>query len=337
MKNFKLAVAGLGWWGKVIIDRLSSSNDIDIVFLIDPNPDLKAIELAKSKNLKIIHDFEDAINKNMIDGVILCTPNSFHMGQTIKAANLGMHVFCEKPLSLIPSEVSEMIKVCNSNNVILGVGHERRFEKGWQKLNELVSTNKIGTIMYAEGHFSHDKLAYLPLDNWRTNPKFAPAAGMTGMGVHLTDLMIWLFGPVESVFASTAQRALKYKTGDVVSASLNHKSGLSTQITAILKTPHYQRITIWGENGWVELVDSSHPDTPGPSFMKIVMNDGSVKEENFEWTDTVSANIDNFVDAINKEDEYIFKDIEKFQNIAVLEAIYQSSISKKSIDVETFN
>jgi hypothetical protein len=67
------------------------------------------------------------------------------------------------------------------------------------------------------------------------------------------------------------------------------------------------------------------------------MNDGSIKEENFDWTDTVSANINNFVDAINKEDEYIFKDIEKFQNIAVLEAINESSVSKKSIDVETFN
>ena len=230
-----------------------------------------------------------------------------------------------------------MIDMCNENKVILGVGHERRFEKGWQKLKEIINNNSLGNIMYAEGHFSHNKLANLPLDNWRTDPQYAPAAGMTGMGVHLTDLMIWLFGPVESVFASTAQRALKYKTGDVVSASLNHKSGLSTQITAILKTPHYQRITIWGENGWVELVDSSHPDTPGPSFMKIVMNDGSVKEENFDWTDTVSANINNFVDAINKEDEYIFKDIEKFQNIAVLEAIYQSSLSKKSINVETFN
>ena len=83
--------------------------------------------------------------------------------------------------------------------------------------------------------------------------------------------MIWLFGPVDSVFASTAERVLEYKTGDVVSASLSHESGLSTQITAILKTPHYQRVTIWGENGWVELIDSSHPDTPGPSFMKIVM------------------------------------------------------------------
>ena len=320
-----------------MINRLSSSNKVKIVNLIDPYPDEDALKLAESKDLRVFDEIDDAIKNDNINAIILCTPNSFHMEQTINAANLGINVFCEKPLSLISSEVKNMIKVCNNNNVILGVGHERRFESGWKKLKALVNQEALGNIMYAEGHFSHDKLANLALDNWRADPKYAPAAGMTGMGVHLTDLMIWLFGPVKSVYASTAQRALKYKTGDVVSASLNHESGLSTQITAILKTPHYQRITIWGENGWVELVDSSHPDTPGPSFMKIVMNDGSVKEENFDWTDTVSANIENFSDAINKEDEYLFKDIEKFQNIAVLEAIYQSSISKKSIDVESFN
>ena len=191
--------------------------------------------------------------------------------------------------------------------------------------------------MHAEAHFSHDKLANLPVDNWRADPEFAPAAGMTGMGVHLTDLMIWLFGTVDKVFASTAKRALKFKTGDVVTASLQHSSGLNTQITAILKTPHYQRVTIWGENGWVELVDSSHPDTPGPSFMKIVMNDGTVKEENFEWTDTVSANIHNFIDSIEGKSKYLFTDVEKFQNISVLEAIYKSSLSKQNEKVESFD
>ena len=138
--------------------------------------------------------------------------------------------------------------------------------------------NSLGKIMFAEGHFSHDKLANLPLDNWRTNPEIAPAAGMTGMGIHLTDLMIWLFGPVKNVFASTGKRALEYKTGDVVTASLIHADGLSTQITAILKTPHYQRVTIFGENGWVELVDSSHPDTPGHSEMIIRMNDRKIEK-----------------------------------------------------------
>jgi hypothetical protein len=69
--------------------------------------------------------------------------------------------------------------------------------------------------------------------------------------------------------------------------------------TAILKTPHYQRVTIWGENGWVELVDSSHPDTPGPSTLKITMNDGSTIDKTFEWTDTVSKNIHHGFDNIH--------------------------------------
>ena len=112
---------------------------------------------------------------------------------------------------------------------------------------------------------------------------------------------------------------------------------LNTQITAILKTPHYQRVTVWGENGWVELVDSSHPDTPGPSFMKMAMNDGTIKEEKYEWTDTVSANIYNFIDSIQGQSKYLFTDVEKFQNISVLEAIYKSSLSKQNEKVESFD
>ena len=71
--------------------------------------------------------------------------------------------------------------------------------------------------------------------------------------------------------------------------------------------------------------------------MKIVMNDGTVQEENFEWTDTVSANINNFIDSINGEREYLFTDVEKFQNISVLEAIYQSSLSKQNEKVKSFD
>ena len=333
----KISIAGLGWWGKVMIERLSHSNKLEIVNLIDPFPDQEALKLAKTNNLEIYKDFDTALSSKTFDAIILCTPNSFHMEQTLKASKLGIHVFCEKPLSLKSFEVKEMINACNQNELVLGVGHERRFEKGWMRLKEIINGNKLGNIMHAEAHFSHDKLANLPADNWRADPKFAPAAGMTGMGVHLTDLMIWLFGPVDKVFASTAKRALKFKTGDVVTASLLHSSGLNSQITAILKTPHYQRVTIWGENGWVELVDSSHPDTPGPSFMKIVMNDGTVKEENFEWTDTVSANIHNFIDSIEGKSKYLFTDVEKFQNISVLEAIYKSSLSKQNEKVESFN
>ena len=85
--------------------------------------------------------------------------------------------------------------------------------------------------------------------------------------------------------------------------------------------------------GCLEVVDSSHPDTPGPSSIKIVMNDGTILNETYDWVDTVSKNIHNFVYAARKKEKYIFSDIEKYQNIAVLDCIYKSSKVNKSIEV----
>ena len=89
----------------------------------------------------------------------------------------------------------------------MGVGHERRFKTGWQKLHELVSKNILSAIMYAEGHLSHDKLSILLSDNWRTKSEFAPVAWITGIGVQLSDLMIWLLRPVD-FFLQVLQKKL---------------------------------------------------------------------------------------------------------------------------------
>ena len=54
---FKLIIAGLGWWGKVMIQRISSSKKVKIVNLIEPYPDKEALQLAKNFNLDISNDF----------------------------------------------------------------------------------------------------------------------------------------------------------------------------------------------------------------------------------------------------------------------------------------
>ena len=58
---FKLIIAGLGWWGKVMIQRLSSSKKVKIVNLIEPYPDKEALQLAKNFNFDISNDFEQAV------------------------------------------------------------------------------------------------------------------------------------------------------------------------------------------------------------------------------------------------------------------------------------
>ena len=67
---FKLIIAGLGWWGKVMIQRLSSSDKVKIVNLIEPNPDNEALQLAKNFNIDISNDFEQTVKSIDFDGIV---------------------------------------------------------------------------------------------------------------------------------------------------------------------------------------------------------------------------------------------------------------------------
>ena len=138
---FKLIIAGLGWWGKVMIQRLSSSKKVKIVSLIEPYPDKEALQLAKNFNLDISNDFEQAVKSIDFDGIVLCTPNSFHKDQTILCANLKKHVFCEKPLSLTPSDVKEMIEVCDCAKEFFK--NKGDLPKNLKKYSELLSSKNI--------------------------------------------------------------------------------------------------------------------------------------------------------------------------------------------------
>ena len=308
-----------------MVTRLCESNVVEITALVDPYPDTEITQRAASLHIDIVPDLDTAILSHEVDGVILCTPNLLHLSQVEFLASNGKHVYCEKPLCLTKADAERMVASCNRAGVLLGVGHERRYEPAWSKLRELVVNGDLGTIMYAEGHFSHDKLSGLSTDNWRADPAVAPAAGMTGMGVHLTDLMLWMFGPVDLVFSGVSHRKLEFATGDVVSASLHHTNGVKCQITALLKTPHYQRVTVWGDRAWAEVVDSSHPDTPGTSKLIISHSDGSIDTEEYQWVDTVSANVESFALSAQGKQSYLFADSEKIDNVALLEAIKISS------------
>ena len=77
-------------------------------------------------------------------------------------------MFCEKPFALTVADAKAAIAACRKAGVALGVGHNRRLWPSIVKLKELVSSQEFGTVMFAEGNYSHDILANTPLDNWRS-------------------------------------------------------------------------------------------------------------------------------------------------------------------------
>ena len=327
---FNVAVAGFGWWGRHIVERLKDSQDIKVCSVIEPNRKNHAD--ISAAGLQAVVDFSDVLPQDDIDAVILTTPNPVHEEQVTLCAAAGKHVFCEKPLGLTGASAQRSVQACIDAGVTLGMGHERRFEPALEALKAQIDQGALGTIMHAEAAFSHDKLIHVPAGDWRTSKAVCPAAGMTAMGIHLTDLFISFFGRVRTVQAITADRSLGWETGDLVTVQLGFEAGMTATLSAVLHTPHFIRTHVFGTDKWIEVRNNSHPDTPGGKVSYVESVTGQPNTETtYEWSDAVVANLNAFRLACLGEQPYRFTDEQMIHNIEVLEAIAQSAENRETM------
>ena len=329
---FNVVIAGFGWWGKHIATRLADHATIRVLGIVEPveqvHPQIAAL------GLEPLTDLAAAVARDDVDAVILTTPNPLHEEQVILCANAGKHVFCEKPLGLTAASARRSVAACQAAGVQLGIGHERRFEPAMLALRAALDASDLGTIMHAEAAFSHDKLIGVPVGDWRTSKAVAPAAGMTAMGIHLTDLLISFFGRVETVQAMTANRSLGWETGDVVTVQLGFEAGMTATLSAVLHTPHFIRMHVFGTRKWIEVLNDSHPDTPGGMVRYLTAKTGQpVVQTNYEWADAVTSNLEAFADAARGNRPYPFTFDEMLHNIEVLEAITLSAEDRRTVQI----
>jgi predicted dehydrogenase len=325
-----VALVGYGWWGQHIARRLKGHSQFDLRGVVEPAAALH--ENIHAQGLAVLPSYEAALADPTVQAVILTSPNDLHDAQIAGAVTAGKHVFCEKPLSLSAANARKSVESCRAAGLVLGIGHERRFEPAILGLRKLLDAGALGTIMHTEMAFSHNKLIGLTADSWRTTKAFAPAAGMTQMGIHLTDLLIAFYGPVESLHAFTASRSLGWETGDVVTVQLKFRAGMTATLQAILHTPHFIRTHVFGTDMWVEIRNATHPDTPGgQATMQRYRSIDETETEVFDWTDSVTANLEAFGAAIRGEAPYPYSDFELIHNIEVLDAIVKSAETGEAV------
>jgi predicted dehydrogenase len=329
---FNIVVAGFGWWGRHVATRLDGHPEINVAGVIEPNPSLR--EEIRALGLVAHEGFDAPLGDPTVDAVVLTTPNTMHEEQVIACAAAGKHVYCEKPLGLSAASARRSMAAIEKAGLQLGIGHERRFEPGMIALKQAIASGELGTIMHAEAAFSHDKLIGVPANDWRTKKDISPAAGMTAMGIHLSDLMIWFFGRVETVQAMTASRSLGWETGDVVTVQLGFEAGMTATFSAVLHTPHFIRMHVFGTDKWIEVRNASHPDTPGGKVDYVEAVTGqALKTTSLDWTDAVVANLESFRAAALGEAAYVFTNDEMVHNIEVLEAISLSASDRRTVRI----
>ena len=319
----RVAMVGLGWWGKKMVSVLKGAGDkLDIVCAVEPNPDARAF--ADEQGLTIV-SYAEALARPDVEAVVLATPHSLHEAQIEQAVAAGKHVFCEKPLAMTKEGAEKAVALCEAAGLVLGMGHERRFEPPMADLLAAAVDGRLGRVLQIEANFSHDKFLTLDKANWRLDPHQAPAAGMTATGIHLTDLSCKLLGPAKDVRVVCENLASEIPQGDTLSAHIRFHSGGTAYVSASLATPFISRFAVFGTKGWIEIRDKAHVEAPDGWVVTSAWTGSKITVQEVSPAEPVRDNLVAFADAVRGRIAYPITGQDMVNNIALLEAIVTSA------------
>jgi predicted dehydrogenase len=324
----KLAVVGLGWWGRIIVALLRGHAALRVVAGVDPNTEASA-GFAREQGIALHARLEDVLADPAIEAVVLCTPHSLHHAQIVAAAQAGKHVFCEKPLALSRADVRDAVAACNARGVALAVGHERRFEPPIIELMRMLRAGEIGTPLQVEANFSQDKFLGIDPQNWRLSPGEAPAGPLTATGIHLLDLAVGVFGEAESACASVRQLGSPLVNGDTLAVLLAFRGGGHALISAMLATPFVGRFALYGSHGWIEVRDKNHPEAPEGWEFIVCRRGGRPERREVPPAAAVLANLEAFAAAARGAAPYPVPQQQMIATVCALEAVVHSTKSGK--------
>lgn len=326
----KVGLVGYGWWGKTISRQIATSKWLSLAAVAEIDPHARSTMASEtSLNGISIYATPDALMAHEgLDAVILCTPHQQHAEQMVLAAEKGLHVFCEKPLCLTLADAQRAIDQFQAKNLILGIGHERRFEPEIMAMRDLIGQGTLGEILQIEANFSQDKFFALPKDNWRLSNQFAPVGPLTATGIHLVDLSIALLGPCESVWARLATLGSDFENGDTLAIMMGFPNGANAMISAVLATPFEGRFAVYGSHGWIEIRDRTHPENPTGWDITTTLRGQAPQKRFAPPHPTVLGNLEAFAKAVLKIAPYPVSTQEMLANVATLEAIMTSVQSR---------
>ena len=324
-----IALIGMGWWGQKMLNVLQAAPaDIRVVRAVEPNVEtVKA--LCAERGVSLSADYADALKDPAVEAVVLATPHALHEAQIAAAVAAGKHVFCEKPLALTKAGAAKAVALCRDAGLVLGMGHERRWEPPIAAMLAKADAGELGRIHQIEANFSHDKFLSLDRDNWRLKADHAPAGGMTATGIHLLDLSVRLLGPAESVLCICEQLSSDLPQGDTVAAYVKFRGGGTSYVSASLANPFISRFAVYGAKGWIDIRDKAHVEAPAGWVVTSAMGGGPIVTTEIPPAEPVKDNLVCFARAVRGAETYPITGAQLVDNIALLEAVFASALSGK--------
>jgi len=275
---------------------------------------------------KVYGSYEELLADPDVDAVYNPLPNQLHIPWTIRAAEAGKHVLCEKPLSLTVAEAESLLAVRSRTGVKIGEAFMIRCAPQWLRLRELLSQGRVGDLRSIIGYFS-----YFNTDpaNIRNQVECGGGALMD-IGCYLVHASRFAFAQEPLRVVARIDRDPQMHTDRLTSAILDFPSGQSIFTCSTQLVP-YQRIHFLGMRGRIEIEIPFNAPNDRPT--RLFIDDGSdlggggITPESFPVCDQYTLQGDAFSKAILENTDVPVSVEDAIKNMAVIEAVFRSAES----------
>jgi predicted dehydrogenase len=273
----------MGWWSDVLADAITRSGKLEIVSCFSRSEE-KRQAFAKKYRCDAARTYEEVLANKSVEGIINTTPNDAHLETTAAGARAGKHVFLDKPIANSIADARALTEACRKAGVVLSIGYQRRREAPFRWIRKQIDAGNFGRLVNAESNISRDRAGKIDLGSWRYQASGMPGGVMLQIGIHYTDVLEYLMGPVAAVSARLAQLVLPGDNPDVASLVLEHENGaLSTLNASYASASENYVMNIYGKeaSAYYDLHQGLRfvkRNVPGAAQVPCAKNDAIVEE-----------------------------------------------------------
>ena len=284
-------------------------------------------------------DMDEMMQNENIDIAVVLTPSGLHAEHVINLAKYGKDIIVEKPMALTLDDADTMIEVCDKNFCRLFIIKQNRFNVPVVKLREAHQAKRFGKLILGTVRVRWARhQQYYDQDDWRGT--WAMDGGvLTNQASHHVDLLEWMMGDVESVFAHATTALANIEVEDTAVVSIKFKSGalgIIEATTAARPRDLEGSISVLGEKGSVVIGGFAVNKMESWAFEEELEGDNKVLEQFSVNPPNVygfghQAYYEHVVECILGGGKNLVDGLQGRKSIELISAIYESVETGKEV------
>lgn len=338
----RIALIGCGRIARRHAELLSREQvrDAKLVAVCDIVAD-RARQFGEAYSVPWYIDMHEMAATEPIDVFVVLTPSGLHAESVVALAPYRKHIVVEKPMALTLDDADEMIRTCDQGRIKLFVVKQNRFNVPVVKLREAVVAGRLGRLVLGTVRVRWCRTQeYYDQDPWRGT--WALDGGvLSNQASHHVDLLEWMMGPVESVFAKSTTALVNIEAEDTAVVVLSFRSGalgIIEATTAARPIDMEGSLSLLGEEGAVEIGGFAMNEMKFWKFSRKEPGD----EEVFAKYSVNPPNVYGFghqayyqyvVDCITRETPHLVDGLEGRKSLELISAIYESIETGREIQL----